>query len=426
MPSTPLLGLPLMAAAQAQKHVTHNEALSALDALVFLAVLSRRQASPPPAPNPGDRYLVAANPTGAWAGQAGTIALFADSVWRFFTPLAGWIMRVQDEAHVLSFDGTLWVDLVAAGGLTQIENLVGLGVGTASDPTNSFAFKGNNLLLTAKAPAEGGTGDLRAKLNKAAAGNTLSLLFQDGFAGRAELGLVGDDDVVLKVSSDGAAWTEALRVKGQGGFLQVVNATADAHALNRLTADGRYLAQGAQAADSAKLGGVAAASYLTTASPLAWGKLAGTPTTLAGYGVTDPVLSYGPQSLTQPQQQQAIANLGVGGAWTAYTPALVAGSNAFGQAAASGQYLKIGKTVVITVTVTITTNGQAGGYVGASLPAPANGDFILFGREMASTGAMLIGWIVNGQANLRLFSTSNAYPGFSGAVLTVSGVYQSL
>src|SRR5215207_4151202 len=42
MSATPKLALPLLAAAQAQKHVTHNEALSTLDALDQLAVRERR------------------------------------------------------------------------------------------------------------------------------------------------------------------------------------------------------------------------------------------------------------------------------------------------------------------------------------------------------------------------------------------------
>ena len=39
--ATPRLGLPLLAAAQAQKHVTHNEALTVLDVLAQIAVKSR-------------------------------------------------------------------------------------------------------------------------------------------------------------------------------------------------------------------------------------------------------------------------------------------------------------------------------------------------------------------------------------------------
>lgn len=55
MASSPHLALPYLEAAQAQKHVTHNEALRALDAVVMLAVLDRDLASPPGSPSDGDR-----------------------------------------------------------------------------------------------------------------------------------------------------------------------------------------------------------------------------------------------------------------------------------------------------------------------------------------------------------------------------------
>ena len=44
MDETPNLTLPYIMAAQAQKHVTHNEALRALDAVVQLSVLDRDRA----------------------------------------------------------------------------------------------------------------------------------------------------------------------------------------------------------------------------------------------------------------------------------------------------------------------------------------------------------------------------------------------
>jgi len=74
MSETPSLGLPLLAAEQAQKHVTHNEAISALDALVQLAVKDRGLAAPPGSPAAGDRYIVAAGASGAWAGHESEIA----------------------------------------------------------------------------------------------------------------------------------------------------------------------------------------------------------------------------------------------------------------------------------------------------------------------------------------------------------------
>lgn len=47
MVQTPRLGLALLAAAQAQKHVTHNDALASLDGLVQASVLASDVATPP-------------------------------------------------------------------------------------------------------------------------------------------------------------------------------------------------------------------------------------------------------------------------------------------------------------------------------------------------------------------------------------------
>ena len=71
MDATPRLNLPYIAPQQAQKQVTYNEAMKALDRLVQPAVLSRTVATPPGSPAEGDCYLVAASPTGAWSGKAG-------------------------------------------------------------------------------------------------------------------------------------------------------------------------------------------------------------------------------------------------------------------------------------------------------------------------------------------------------------------
>ncbi len=114
MPETPLLGLPLIEASQAQKHVTHNEALLGADALTQLAVISRSVAAPPSMPAEGDRYLVAASPTGAWAGHAGHIAFRAGG-WRFAMPRAGWRLWVVAESAFIIFDGASWSPLGGGG-----------------------------------------------------------------------------------------------------------------------------------------------------------------------------------------------------------------------------------------------------------------------------------------------------------------------
>lgn len=89
MVDTPNLGLPYILAAQSQKHVTHNDAIRALDAVIHLTVLDRNLATPPASPAEGDRYLVDASPTGVWAGHAGKIAAFQDGAWIFYTPKEG-------------------------------------------------------------------------------------------------------------------------------------------------------------------------------------------------------------------------------------------------------------------------------------------------------------------------------------------------
>jgi lysophospholipase L1-like esterase len=114
MPETPLLGLPLLEASQAQKHVTHNEALLSIDALTQLAVIARTLAAPPATPAEGDGYLVAASPTGAWAGHAGHIA-YRSGGWRFAIPRAGWRLWVQAEQAFIVFNGTAWAPLGGGG-----------------------------------------------------------------------------------------------------------------------------------------------------------------------------------------------------------------------------------------------------------------------------------------------------------------------
>ena len=108
MDATSNLSLPFIVAAQAQKHVTHNEALRALDAVVQLSVLDQDLAAPPGAPVEGARYIVAPGAVGAWAGHAGSIAAFQDGAWAFYVPQQGWRAWVADEARLYVWSGAAW------------------------------------------------------------------------------------------------------------------------------------------------------------------------------------------------------------------------------------------------------------------------------------------------------------------------------
>ena len=209
------LGLPYILPSQAQKHVTHNEALRLLDGIVQLSVADRDRAEPDAAPAEGERHIVAAGGSGAWAGKDGQVAMFQDDAWAFLVPREGWLVWVSDEAKLLCRHDDAWSEVEAT--LSILQDLELLGVGTTADAANPFAAKLNKALWTARPVAEGGDGDLRYTLNKEAGANVLSLLLQSGWSGRAEFGLVGSDDVTLKVSPDGANWHEALAVDGATG-----------------------------------------------------------------------------------------------------------------------------------------------------------------------------------------------------------------
>jgi Protein of unknown function (DUF2793) len=214
MPNSPLLALPYLASAQAQKHVTHNEALSMIDGLLHLSVISRSLSTPPGVIVDGDRYLIAASPTGDWAGQAGLVALRMEGAWRFLTPRKGWRLWVEAENTLLVFDGTSWT---GSSTPTQLQNLTLLGVNATADATNKLAVSSSSVLFN-----HVGAG-IQFKVNKNAAANTASLLFQDNFSGRAEVGLTGDDNLHFKVSADGATFFESLIVSGTSGLVTLKN-----------------------------------------------------------------------------------------------------------------------------------------------------------------------------------------------------------
>ena len=214
MPDTPMLGLPLIAASQAQKHITHNEALMLLDAMVQLSVISRTMASPPASAVDGDRYLLPASPSGAWAGQAGKLAVLQGGGWVFLAPRPGWCMWVEAEARLLTFDGGAWREPVS---LPDATNAPRMGVNATADEVNRLAVAGHASLFT-----HAGDGH-QMKLNKNAAGDTASLLYQTNWSGRAEMGLAGNDDFAVKVSADGTAWKEALVIERHTGAVCLPN-----------------------------------------------------------------------------------------------------------------------------------------------------------------------------------------------------------
>lgn len=111
MSVTPNIGITYVQAAQSQKHVTVNEAFALLDAVVQLGVKGRSLLNPPASPVEGDRWIVPAGATGAWAGQTNKVAVLRDGVWLFVTPLEGWIAFSADEGSLV-FSNNAWQNYI--------------------------------------------------------------------------------------------------------------------------------------------------------------------------------------------------------------------------------------------------------------------------------------------------------------------------
>lgn len=214
MSKTPLLSLPILEASQAQKHVTHNEALLILDAAIQMSVVTRNATAPPASPVEGARYLLGASPSGVWAGHGGKLAVWQPGGWIFSVPREGWRLWAEDDDKLFVFNGSAWNDIQA---IDVLSNMSRLGVNTTADASNRLAVSSPGVLFS-----HAGS-DQRLKINKQSAGDTGSLLLQTNFSGRAEIGLAGDDDFRVKVSADGSTWNEALVVNRVTGSVTLPN-----------------------------------------------------------------------------------------------------------------------------------------------------------------------------------------------------------
>lgn len=218
MSETPLLSLPILEASQAQKHVTHNEALLILDAAIQMSVVTRNATAPPSIPVEGARYLLGTSPSGAWAGHGGKLAVWQAGGWIFSVPREGWRLWAEDDDKLFVFNGSAWNDIQA---IDVLSNMSRLGVNTIADASNRLSVSSAGVLFS-----HAGS-DQRLKINKQAAGDTGSLLFQTNFSGRAEMGLAGDDNFHVKVTADGTTWNEALVVDRVTGAVTLPNTPGD-------------------------------------------------------------------------------------------------------------------------------------------------------------------------------------------------------
>jgi len=142
MDHSEILNLPYIMAAQAQKHVTHNEAITTLDALVQAAVDAVGVDTPPTDPEAGMRVLVGNGPTGEFVGHGNHLAAFQDEAWVFYTPHEGWSVWSKTDSQNMIYSQGEW--LVQTTNLTQTDML---GINAEADNTNRLVVRSGSSLF---------------------------------------------------------------------------------------------------------------------------------------------------------------------------------------------------------------------------------------------------------------------------------------
>lgn len=189
MAETANLGLPYLAASQASKHITHNEALRLLDGIVQMSVKDRSLTGPPASPVDGARYIVASGATGAWTGWAGSVVMWVDGSWFRFLPQFGWMCWIEDEAAAVVWTGSAWTPWADALGLvtraaavTVAEGALGYGTGVGVLEQTLSGLSGASVTSTIKIPAHSICLGVTTKVSAAVLGATS---FSCGVSGEA-------------------------------------------------------------------------------------------------------------------------------------------------------------------------------------------------------------------------------------------------
>lgn len=123
--STPRHQLPMITPGQAQKELSHNEALAMLDLLAHPYVEAVGIDSPPADPSPGQAWIVGAEPTDAWVGHAHALAGWTAGGWRFVSARAG--MTVRTPTGFARFEAGAWVAGVLDGTILKLAGLQVVG-----------------------------------------------------------------------------------------------------------------------------------------------------------------------------------------------------------------------------------------------------------------------------------------------------------
>jgi hypothetical protein len=129
------LVLPFIAPGQAQKEMTHNEALALVDMLVQPVVQAIAPAAVPASPALGQCWIVGASANGAWLGHDDALACWTSGGWRFVSAFEGMsVWSVADQMTAVR-QGAVWMVGEVNARHIRINNLQTLGARQPAIPS---------------------------------------------------------------------------------------------------------------------------------------------------------------------------------------------------------------------------------------------------------------------------------------------------
>ncbi len=108
MSRTERLGLPHILQAQAQKEVTHNQALTKLDVFV-MPIVETITNIPPTNATGGNIYIVGTSPEGIFSDHANDLAQYSGGSWTFYTPITWMDVTLKETQSRMIYNGNSWV-----------------------------------------------------------------------------------------------------------------------------------------------------------------------------------------------------------------------------------------------------------------------------------------------------------------------------
>ncbi len=138
---TARFGIPLLAAGQAGKELTHNEALTRIDMVMQAAVIAVGLNIPPASPSVGQCWIIGTTPTGDWTGHGRALAGWTTGGWRFARPVEGLQVWSISSGTTVAYRSGVWQegDVTAARLVIGGKAVVGTQKAAIADPAGGGA-----------------------------------------------------------------------------------------------------------------------------------------------------------------------------------------------------------------------------------------------------------------------------------------------